>query len=160
MLFFFSGLHGDYHKPSDTWDKIDAPDAATAARPDRRHRHRGWPRIPSVRNTSACRIRRAHMPHRRRVGAGRSVMAPTSAASPISLKYRRVSSSPTYARFSGSKAGLKAGDILVEFDGKTNREPVRFHLRPAPKRVGDVVEVEVLRDNKPVRTKVQLAERK
>ena len=28
-LFFFSGLHSDYHKPSDTWDKIDAPDAAT-----------------------------------------------------------------------------------------------------------------------------------
>src|SRR5205823_9288735 len=28
VLFFFSGLHGDYHKPSDTWDKIDAPDAA------------------------------------------------------------------------------------------------------------------------------------
>ena len=28
MLFFFSGLHEDYHKPSDTWDKIDAPDAA------------------------------------------------------------------------------------------------------------------------------------
>ena len=27
VLFFFSGLHGDYHKPSDTWDKIDAPDA-------------------------------------------------------------------------------------------------------------------------------------
>src|SRR5262249_20930909 len=27
-LFFFSGLHGDYHKPSDTADKIDAPDAA------------------------------------------------------------------------------------------------------------------------------------
>ena len=28
MLFFFSGLHGDYHKPSDTWDKIDAAQAA------------------------------------------------------------------------------------------------------------------------------------
>ena len=27
VLFFFSGLHADYHKPSDTWDKIDAPDA-------------------------------------------------------------------------------------------------------------------------------------
>src|ERR1035438_3069554 len=26
-LFFFSGLHSDYHKPSDTWDKIDAPAA-------------------------------------------------------------------------------------------------------------------------------------
>jgi len=24
VLFFFSGLHTDYHRPSDTWDKIDA----------------------------------------------------------------------------------------------------------------------------------------
>ena len=24
VLFFFSGLHGDYHKPSDTADKINA----------------------------------------------------------------------------------------------------------------------------------------
>ena len=28
VLFFFSGLHADYHKPSDTADKIDAVDAA------------------------------------------------------------------------------------------------------------------------------------
>ncbi len=28
VLFFFSGLHSDYHKPSDTWDKINAPSAA------------------------------------------------------------------------------------------------------------------------------------
>ncbi len=28
VLFFFSGLHGDYHKPSDTWEKIDAASAA------------------------------------------------------------------------------------------------------------------------------------
>src|SRR5258706_7991779 len=28
VLFLFSGLHGDYHKPSDTADKIDADDAA------------------------------------------------------------------------------------------------------------------------------------
>jgi hypothetical protein len=24
VLFFFTGLHSDYHRPSDTWDKIDA----------------------------------------------------------------------------------------------------------------------------------------
>ena len=28
VLFFFSGLHSDYHKPSDTWDKISAPETA------------------------------------------------------------------------------------------------------------------------------------
>src|SRR5579872_6919784 len=27
VLFFFSGLHSDYHKPSDTWDKINATSA-------------------------------------------------------------------------------------------------------------------------------------
>jgi len=27
VLFFFSGLHSDYHRPSDTWDKINAPKA-------------------------------------------------------------------------------------------------------------------------------------
>src|SRR6201987_3468601 len=27
VLFFFSGLHSDYHKPSDTWDKINSPSA-------------------------------------------------------------------------------------------------------------------------------------
>ena len=25
VLFFFSGLHADYHRPGDTWEKIDAP---------------------------------------------------------------------------------------------------------------------------------------
>ena len=28
VLFFFSGLHADYHKPSDTWEKINAGGAA------------------------------------------------------------------------------------------------------------------------------------
>ncbi len=32
VLFFFSGLHADYHKPSDTWDKIDAPEAVKLLR--------------------------------------------------------------------------------------------------------------------------------
>jgi hypothetical protein len=27
VLFFFTGLHGDYHRPSDTWDKINAKGA-------------------------------------------------------------------------------------------------------------------------------------
>ncbi len=54
VLFFFSGLHSDYHKPSDTWDKINAPSAAqlldmvadvmlqlTSAAPPPDVRHRG-----------------------------------------------------------------------------------------------------------------------
>jgi hypothetical protein len=32
FLFFFSGLHPDYHTPSDTWDRVDAPQAARLLR--------------------------------------------------------------------------------------------------------------------------------
>jgi hypothetical protein len=28
VLFFFTGLHGDYHKPTDTWDKVDVKKTA------------------------------------------------------------------------------------------------------------------------------------
>ncbi|HWU39038.1 MAG TPA: M28 family peptidase, partial [Candidatus Acidoferrum sp.] len=31
VFFFFSGLHSDYHKPTDTWEKIDAADGARVA---------------------------------------------------------------------------------------------------------------------------------
>ena len=29
VLFYFTGLHGDYHRPSDTWDKVNANGIAT-----------------------------------------------------------------------------------------------------------------------------------
>lgn len=32
ILFFFSGLHDDYHRPSDTWDKINSRDGARLLR--------------------------------------------------------------------------------------------------------------------------------
>lgn len=31
VLFFFTGTHADYHRPSDTWEKINAPVAAETA---------------------------------------------------------------------------------------------------------------------------------
>ena len=32
VLFFFTGLHPDYHKPSDIWEKIDAPEIESIGR--------------------------------------------------------------------------------------------------------------------------------
>jgi aminopeptidase YwaD len=32
VLFFFTGVHADYHKPSDTWDKINSEGAAKVAK--------------------------------------------------------------------------------------------------------------------------------
>ena len=63
VLFFFSGLHSDYHKPSDTWDKINAPSAARLARSGGKRRRpigecNGGARVPG------CGRRQAD--HRRR----------------------------------------------------------------------------------------------
>ena len=85
VLFFFSGLHADYHKPSDTWDKIDAPDAAKLLQSGGRGR-RGSARgarpaaVRAGERTGACG---------RRGGirfAGTRAMVPISAAFRISAK--------------------------------------------------------------------------
>ena len=83
-LFFFSGLHGDYHKPSDTWDKIDAPAAA------RLLALVAEVAADAARYAGASRVRevgRAFPARRRRFDPARSpATVPTSAAFPISAK--------------------------------------------------------------------------
>ena len=88
MLFFFSGLHADYHKPSDTWDKIDAPDAVrlldlVADVTD--HLIDGSPRPQFVRVAETQPPGEVANPHSGKVSA--AATAPISAASPISPNY-------------------------------------------------------------------------
>ena len=156
-LFFFSGLHGDYHKPSDTWDKIDAPAAAkllplvadvaqTAARAPERP---AFVKVAAPRRTAAVpqprtghRLRpllRQHSRFRRR-HSGREVR-------------RRDRGSPA------AKAGLKAGDIMIEFDGKPMQNLYDFTYALRGKKPGDEVAVKVMRDGKPLTVKVLLARR-
>jgi serine protease Do len=56
------------------------------------------------------------------------------------------------------KAGIKAGDIIVEFDGKTIKEMNDLPRLVAAVAVGKVVEVKVLREGKPQVFKVQVQE--
>jgi Zn-dependent M28 family amino/carboxypeptidase len=92
VLFFFSGLHGDYHKPSDTWDKIDAPNAA---------RLLGY--VAEIANRLANDSERpsfsAWLSRKLPPGAPVAVvdMAQTSAASPISTSLPRACASPMCA---------------------------------------------------------------
>ena len=73
-------------------------------------------------------------------------MARTSAASPISTE------TPKGVRFAdvrdgspAGKAGLKAGDILTEFDGKAISNLYDFTYALRTKKPGDEVLVKVLR---------------
>ena len=165
-LFFFSGLHADYHKPSDTWDKINAADAVTLLAA-----------VAEVTTTLAQED-------------GRPTYIRTAAKSPASDPHQSgddpggISSSgggygpafgsipdfdepPTGVRFAdvrdgtpAAKAGLRAKDILVEFDGKQIGNLYDFTYALRVKKAGDKVHVKVLRDNKPVEADVLLEERK
>ena len=128
-LFFFSGLHGDYHKPSDTWDKIDAPAAAKllALVATTAESLRDAPDRPDF-----VKLAAPTTPH------GGDSPGPVSGYGPYFGSIPDFAEGIVGVKFSdvregspAAKAGLKGGDIMVEFDGKAAAEPVRLHLRPA-----------------------------
>lgn len=158
VLFFFSGLHSDYHKPSDTWDKINAPDAA-----------RLLDFIAGVItqiDTAAARPKfitvAAEDPH-----SGVTDTGGGGGYGPWFGSIPDFGESENGVRFSdvqpgspAAKAGLKAGDVLVDFAGKPIHNLYDFTDALRRSKVGDVVAVTVLRDAKPLKASVTLAQRR
>ena len=58
------------------------------------------------------------------------------------------------------KAGLKAGDVLIQFGSKPISNLYDFTDALRRSKVGNVVEVKVMRDGKPVTASVKLEQRK
>lgn len=158
VMFFFSGLHADYHKPSDTWDKIDAPASAKA--------------LSLVADTVATladaterakfvKVEPAAAPGGSGGGSGSSGYGPYFGTVPdMAGGVKGVKFSDVRAGSPADKAGLKGGDTLIEFDGKKidNLSDYTYALRQ--RQPGDEVVVKVLRDNGPLEVKVKLEARK
>ncbi len=155
VLFFFSGLHGDYHKPSDTADKIDAPDAAilldyVADVTSYLEKSDGRPQFVRVAE-----------PVQSSSGGGGSGYGPAFGSIPD------FNEPPKGVRFAdvrdgtpAAKAGLKRGDILVEFDGKEIGNLYDFTYALRAHKPGDLVLVKVLRGGQTIEAKVLLTERR
>jgi hypothetical protein len=159
VLFFFSGLHGDYHKPSDTWDKIDAPDAAKL--------------LDLIAEVGAGLCAEAERPQFVHVKEPENPHAGTVAGSAGPGYGPEFGSVPDFAeipngvRFAdirpgtpAAQAGLKAGDILIEFDGKVIGNLYDFTYALRGKKPGDMVTVKVLRGTETVTASVMLRQRK
>ena len=153
VLFFFTGAHGDYHRPSDTWDKINAEGlravatlaarvvTAVAASP-----------TPPVYVKVA-----APTPGRTRGGYGAFFgIVPEFGESPVP----GVAISGVRPASPAEKAGLQAGDVIVRFAGVQVKtlEDLTFALRS--KRPGDRVAVEVVRGGQPRSVEATLEERR
>ncbi len=153
-LLFFSGLHGDYHKPSDTWDKIE-PNAFAA--------------LVKVVGATAQELALAETrPAYQRIvapaaqgGGGGSGYGPYFGSVPDFAEVPGgVKLAEIRAGSPADKGGLKGGDILVEFDGKKveNLQDYTYVLRS--KAVGDKVEVKVKRLGETLTFSVVLEARK
>jgi hypothetical protein len=158
VLFFFSGLHSDYHKPSDTWDKINAPDAARlldfiAVVIERLDTAAERPKFITV---------AADDPHSGVTGnGGGGGYGPWFGSIPdFGQSENGVRFSDVQPGSPAAKAGLKAGDVLVDFAGKTIHNLYDFTDALRASKVGEVVNVTVLRDGKPLKASVKLEQRR
>src|SRR5579883_215264 len=157
VLFFFSGLHSDYHKPSDTWDKINAPDAARLLD--------FIAEVITSLDTAGDRPKfvtvAADNPHNGVTDTSGRGYGPWFGSIPdFGQSENGVRFSDIQPGSPAEKAGLKAGDVLVEFAGKTIRNLYDFTDALRASKVADVVNVTVVRDGQPVNASVTLEQRR
>ncbi|MBZ5601897.1 MAG: M28 family peptidase [Acidobacteriia bacterium] len=155
-LFFFSGLHGDYHKPSDTADKIDAGDAAKL--------------LDYIAQLAVHLENDASRPQFVRVAEPSMPSGSSGGGSGYGPNFGSIpdfNEPPKGVRFAdvrdgtpAAKAGLKAGDILIEFDGKEIGNLYDFTYALRAHKPGDLVLVKVIRGTQTIEAKVLLTERK
>jgi len=148
VLFFFTGLHPDYHKPSDDWEKIDLV--------------RTWQVVEAVRQTVDRMNRLEKRPSYVDLRHGRPPLddrpwlgiAPDMSWTLGGVRIAQVLSwSPAH------DAGLQEEDVLVEFGGRVvrNLRDLRNLLRS--RGPGDQVRVLVLRQGRLVEMTARLDRR-
>jgi S1-C subfamily serine protease len=157
-MFFFSGLHSDYHRPSDTADKINSEGAVSVL---------ALVAMSAERLANAItRPQYTAVPEERPANAG---IASTSSSGygpyfgsvpDFRDDIKGVLFADVRADSPAGKAGLKAGDTLVEFGGQAITNLYDFTYALGNKKVGDVVTVVVQRNGQPLKVTVTLEERK
>ncbi len=157
VMFFFSGLHGDYHKPSDTADKINAEAAVE---------------LLALVSELTDRIVAAEKRPVFLAGSPESThgQGPSSGGGggygPWFGSIPDFAEVPNGVRFAdirpgspAEKAGLQAGDILTQWNDKPIRNLYDFTYALRDSAVGDVVKVRFLRGEAEHAADVKLAPR-
>jgi hypothetical protein len=157
VLFFFSGLHADYHKPSDTWEKINAPAAArlldfiddVALKLD-----------SAAERTAFVTVVDDQAAGHASSGGGGGYGPYFGSIPDFGQEENGVKFSDVRPGSPAAKAGFKAGDVLVQFGDMPIKNLYDFTDALRRSKVGDVLEVKVLRDGKPITASVKLEQRK
>ncbi|HEX7878230.1 MAG TPA: M28 family peptidase [Candidatus Eisenbacteria bacterium] len=145
VLFFFTGVHEDYHRPSDDWEKINSDGMAEVTEGIRKIAMQlageaaplPWTAVAADTTTRLGAVS----------GSGASLgTIPDYTESDIpGLKLSGVR-----AGGPAEKAGIQGGDIIVGFDGRVVRNIYDLMEELGSHRPGDTVVVEVLRQRQPL----------
>lgn len=157
VLFFFSGLHSDYHKPSDTWDKINAAEAVRLLDLVEGVSEK----IAAASERPAFVVVAEDKPATSSSGSGGGGYGAYFGSIPdFGQVENGVKFSDVKPESPAAKAGLKAGDILVQFGDGPIKNLYDFTDALRRSKPGDVVTVKVMRDGQPVTATVTLEQRK
>lgn len=136
VLFFFTGVHADYHRPSDTADKIN---------------FEGEVRVLGFVASCARRVADgADRPAYKEGAAGPSAGTTgfkvyLGTIPDYSAEVEGVQLTGVREGSPAQKAGLRAGDIIVKFGGHSVRNVEDYAVALSGHRAGDVVEIVVRR---------------
>ena len=154
VLFLFSGLHSDYHKPSDTFDKINADGAKKVLSLsfmmlDRIGNNTERPLYTEVKQEPVAS------------GGSGGGYGPYFGSIPdFRDDLKGIPFADVRKDSPADKAGFKPGDLMVEFDGKPVANLMEFTVALRVKKPGDVVVVVVKRNGQDVKANVTLEARK
>ncbi len=157
VLFFFSGLHSDYHRPSDDWPKIDLRRTREVLQVvrnvvgwlDARQKRLQFVDLASSPERTAGPLR----------GSGRGYGPSFGSIPDMGFDQGGVRFADIRKDSPADRAGLRGGDILIEFDGKKIDNLYDFTYALRARQPGDVVTVVVSREGKTLGAEVRLEER-
>jgi len=152
VLFFFTGVHTDYHRPSDDWDKINIE---------------GEARILGLVAEMVMELSRFETRP-----TFSKVKAPSSEMQPGGEWRAYLGTIPDYGeevegvKLSGvregspaAKAGLQGNDVIIEFAGVKIKNVYDYTYVLQEHKPGDVVEIVVLRSGQSITLKATLGQR-
>jgi len=154
VLFFFSGFHTDYHKPTDTYDKINAAGAVKVLSLVYMMADRMGSEPKRLEYTEV------QQPTPASAGSGGGYGPYFGSVPDFRDDLKGVLFADVQNNSPAAKAGLKQGDLLVEFDGKPVQNLYDFTYALRSKKVGDIVPVVVKRNGQDVKVNVTLEARR
>jgi hypothetical protein len=145
VLFVWNGTHADYHRPTDTADKINVP---------------GMRRIVDMSEEAITTLTRMEKPTFIEVKGSPGVRPSSGPRLGIRPEYGSdkpgVAVEGVTAGTPADKGGIKAGDLIVGLAGKPVKDLKTYMLVMSNQKMGTTIEVEVERGGKKVKLQVKL----